>query len=837
MRLESLKQDILYAVRGLRTKPGFALAVITTIGLGIGANAAMFGIVDRLLFRPPALLKDPATAHRVYLYQTFRGKERASGGGQFARYLDIGRWSHSFSSVAGYTQRDLAVGIGDAAREMHIGAVSASFFGFFDASPVIGRFFSKAEDEPPAGMPVAVLSHSMWQTQYGGRRDALGATIQIGPTLYTIIGVSPPGFVGLWADKPPAAFIPITSYAAGTGFKPQNGVNWWNTYSWGWMSTLVRRKPSVSIPAANADLSNAFIRSLEAQLIEQPRSQPIAVSRPRGEVGSILFERGPNATAVGKVATWVGGVSVIVLLIACANVANLLLARALRRKREIALRLALGVSRGRLLSQLLTESLLLALLGGAVGLLVAHWGGGALRAGLLERSEAAAGLRDPRTVLFAAITAVLVGLLTGLAPVLQATRADLTADLKAGTREGTYTRSRTRVVLLVLQGALSVVLLVGAGLFVRSLRNVQSIRLGYDVDPVMLVNVNMRGVTIDSMAQIELRERLLRAARTVPGVEHATRQTAVPFWSTWSMSLFVEGIDTVSRLGQFDLNMVSQDYFATMGTRLLRGRGVSDLDTWDAPRSVVVSDAMGKVLWPGKDPIGQCIKINIFGGGRDAPDPSKLSCTTVVGIAENIKEQSLAADSGYYYYVPIAQARPHMGGLLVRTRGDAAKVKEAVRRALQREMPGTSYVTITPFSEVIGSQKRSWNLGATMFVAFGALALVLAAIGLYSVIAYSVTQRTHELGVRRALGAQTADVARLVVADGLRVVAIGVAIGVAVSLGGARWIKPLLFDVSPTDPAVYVFVAVILIAVAMAASWHPAMRASRVDPNVALRTE
>jgi len=836
MRFESLKQDISYAIRGLRAKPGFAFAVIATIGLGIGANAAMFGIVDRLLFRPPALMKDPATMHRIYLFTTYRGKERA-GGGQFARYRDIETLTHSFSTVAGYSPRDLAVGVGDDAREMHVGVVSATFFRLFDAPPVLGRYFTVAEDQPPDGSAVAVLSYAMWQTQYGGSRDVLGKTLQIGPTLYTVIGVSPPGFVGLWADKPPAALIPMTSYAAGTGNKGRDGMPWWQTYGWGWMSVIVQRKPGVSVPAANADLTNAFLRSMEKEAAEDPRMPPIASLKPRAEAGSILFERGPNASAVGKVATWLGGVSVIVLLIACANVANLLLARALRRKREIALRLALGVGRARLFAQLLTESLLVALLGGVVGIAIAQWGGAALRAGLLEQSEAASGLRDPRTVLFAAVVAVVVGLLTGLAPILQASRANLTDDLKAGAREGTYGRSRTRLALLVAQGALSVVLLVGAGLFVRSLRNVQSIRLGYDVDPVMLVNVNMRGVKLDSMAQIELRDRLLRVARTVPGVVAATRQAAVPFWSTWSMSLFVDGIDTVSKLGEFDLNMVSRDYFATMGTRIIRGRGVSDIDTWSSPRVVVVSDAMGKVLWPGKDPLGQCLKVNIFGGGRDAPDPSALPCTTVVGIAENIKEQSLAADSGYYYYLAITQARPHMGGLLVRATGDAANVKEAVRRALQREMPGASYVTITPFSDILGWQKRSWRLGATMFVAFGSLALILAAIGLYSVIAYNVTQRVHEIGVRRALGAQAADVARLVVTDGLRLVAVGVGIGVVGAIWASRWVKPLLFDVSPRDPSVYAFVAGTLVLVAIAACWIPARRASRVDPSVALRSD
>jgi predicted permease len=826
MTIESLKQDLTYAIRGLRMKPGFTIAVVTTLGLGIGANAAMFGIVDRLLFRPPHLMKDPSTAHRVYLYQTFRGTERTCCG-QFARYKDLQRWTTSFSSIAGYSQRDLAVGVGDAAREMHVGVVSSSFFGFFDAPPELGRYFTAAEDSTPEGAPVAVLSHSMWETQYGRHRDVLGSKIQIGSVLYTVIGVSPPGFVGLWADKPPAAFIPISSYGAASAQSMKLRRSWWTTYSWGWMSVMARRKPGVSIATANADLTQASQKSYQAQLEEQTRSSPITVARPRGIVGSILSERGPNESKVAKVATWVGGVSVIVLLIACANVANLLLARALRRRREIALRLALGVSRGRLLSQLLTESLLLAIAGGAAGILIAHWGGAALRAGLLEKSEAAGGFRDPRTVLFAATAAIVVGLLTGLAPVLQAGRANLTADLKAGAREGSYHRSRARIGLLLLQGALSVVLLVGAGLFVRSLRNVRDIRLGYDVDPVLLIDLRMRGVKLDSVETIALRQRLLQAAKTIPGVENASLSSSVPFWSTWSVGLYVAGIDTVGRLGQFDLNAVSPEYFATLGTRILRGRGIGDQDLEHAPRAMVVSQAMGKALWPGKDPVGQCIRVNA----------DTMPCTYVVGVAENIKAQSLSADSGYYYYLPAAQFSPQSGGLFVRTRGASTKVREAVRRRLQREMPGASYVVATPFGDIIGSQTRSWELGATMFVAFGALALALAAIGLYSVVAYNVAQRTHELGVRVALGAQGRDVVRLVVTDGLRLAGMGVAIGAVIAFAASKWVKPLLFNVSPTDPTVFTLVVVTLVAVAMAASWVPARRASRVDPNVALRAD
>jgi predicted permease len=460
---------------------------------------------------------------------------------------------------------------------------------------------------------------------------------------------------------------------------------------------------------------------------------------------------------------------------------------------------------------------------------VAHFGGAALRSSLLERSEAAAGFRDPRTVLFALAAALVVGLITGLAPLLQARRADLTGDLKAGSREGTHRRSRARVGLLVMQGTLSVLLLIGAGLFVRSLNNVQNVRLGYDVDNILLVNLNMRGEVLDSTRGVALINRLRDAAVTIPVVENASLQRAVPFWSTWSTRLFVEGIDTVSRLGQFNLNAVSPEHFATFGTRLLRGRGIEAQDVPNGTRVMVVSENMGKVLWPGRDPIGQCIKVNA----------DTMPCTYVVGVAENIRAESLQADSGYYYYVPATQyaSAPLSYGLFVRTRGEGSQYVETVRKRLQAEMPGASYVGVMRFDEIVGSQKRSWKLGATMFVAFGFLALVIAAVGLYSVIAYNVAQRSHELGVRRALGAQAAHVVRLVVRDGLSVAGIGVVIGIAIALWAGKWVQPLLFNVSDKDPAVFAVVAVTLLLVALAACAIPALRATRVDANVALRTD
>jgi predicted permease len=825
MRPDNFRQDLAYALRGLRTKPAFTIAVVATLALGIGGNAAMFNIVDQLLFRPPPMLRDPATAHRVYVANTYREKEFINGVSRYVAFEDLKRWTTSFSSFAGYTTRRLAVGEGDNAREMLVGFVSYSFFDFFNAPPVIGRYFTAPEDTTPAGAAVAVLTYPMWRTQFGGRADVIGSTIRIGSVVYSVIGVAPRGFEGIWPGRAPAAYMPITNYGAAQQSCAGRARLWYATYQCGWMNAIARRKPSVSLDRANADITQAAVKSYVASLAEQIKSPRVELARPRAMIAPMLAERGPNKTAIARVATWVGGVSIVVLLIACANVANLLLARAIARRREIAVRLALGVSRGRLLSQLLTESIVLALLGGVVGVVVAQIGGGALRAGFLPDSTAPAGARDPRTVFFAFAAAIVVGLLTGVAPILRARRVDVVRDLRLGAREGGQRRSAGRVALLVLQATLSVILLVGAGLFVRSLRRVEGMRLGYDVDPILVVGLNMRGETLDTSRHLDLFQRLLTTAKTTPGVVSASRQTAVPFWSNSSTHLTVAGIDTVERLGNFDYSAVGPEYFRTFGTRIVRGRGITVEDRRESPRVAVVSENMARVLWPGRDAIGQCMKVD-----SDV-------CTTVVGIAENIKEQNLAADSMFYYYMPVTQFRPRAGGLFVRVAGDAPKFSEQLRRSLQREMPGASYVTVTPFREIVAPTMRSFSLGATMFVAFGALALVVAAMGLYSVIAYNVEQRTHELGVRLALGAQPRDLARLVLTDGARVAVTGVGIGVAVALYASKWLEPLLFGVSPRDAAVYVTASVTLLLVAMLGSWMPARRASRTDPNIALRSE
>lgn len=825
---DTLLQDLHYAARGLRARPAFTVAVVVTLGLGIGANAAMFSVIDRILFRPPPMLKDAALTHRVYLGTTNRGQEQLTADLPIGRSLDIARTASSFSRFAQFARRNLAVGQGGDSREMGVGIVSASFFDFFDAPPVLGRHFTLAEDSLPFGAPVAVISYSYWQTEFGGRRDALGTSMRIGPLVYTIIGVAPAGFAGVWPDQPPVAYIPLSSYAS-TLDSEAAGERWWTNYHSVWSTTMAMRRPGVSVAMASADLTNQFRASYAAELLRDPHDTPMALAKPRGLAASILAERGPRTSQLAKVATWISGVALVVLLIACANVANLLLARALNRRREIAVRLALGVSRRRLLTLLFTESLLLALLGGAAGIAVAQAGSGVLRAAFIPKSAPMNVVADSRTMLFAVLAALVVGLVTGLAPALQLRKVSLTDDLKAGAREGRHQRSPLRLGLIIFQGALSVVLLVGAGLFVRSLGNVRDTRLGYDVDPVLVLNLNTRDVTLDRAQTQILKEKLLADAKALPDVENASRQISAPFRGSMIASLYIAGIDTVSTLGEFALNAVSPGYFATLGTRIIRGRGITDADRADAPGAMVVSQKMAKRLWPNADPLGRCVKV----------EEDTAPCTYVVGIAEDIKSHKLDdASDEYYYYLAIAQFHPDFGGLFIRTRGkNAADFAESIRRRLQPDMPGASYLTITTLSAVIGGQTASWTLGASMFLAFGALALVLAAIGLFSVISYSVARRTHELGVRVALGARQGDLVRLVVGEGMRLGLIGVVLGGVTAYASGRWIAPLLFKQSPHDPVVFGVVGSVLLTVAFVASLIPARRAASVDPIQALRSD
>jgi predicted permease len=820
--IETIMRDLRYAIRGLRAHPGFTLAVIATLALGIGANAAMFGIVDRLMFRPISYLRDPATVNRVYLSYEFRGKPEIEHNIEYTRYLDLTNGTKSFSQVAAVHGGSMAIGSGDDVRESNVEIVSASYFDFFDAHPTLGRFFNRQEDSLPVGAPVVVLGQTFWKTRFGGRADVIGQQLQVGAMNATIVGVAPQGFTGPDPSKPVAAFIPITAYAY-----PVDST-YYLYYNWGWAEMLVRRKPGISLAAATADVSGAYVNSWNHQRSLGPGVAEASVAHPRAILAPMQLSRGPDAHQDAKVVLWICGVAAVVLLIACANVANLLLGRALRRRREIAVRLALGVTKRRLIAQLLVESVLLALLGGVAGILLGEAGSGLLRALFVPEGEAFGLVADWRTLIFAALVAICAGILTGLAPALQSAAEDLTTALKSGVREGTYRRSRTRGALLLAQGALSVFLLVGAALFIGSLHNVTSLWLGYDVGSVLHVERVMRSTKLSDAQKQLLGTRLLEEVQTIPGIEHAALTQSVPFWDTESNYFSVPGIDSAQRLGDFTRHVASQEYFQTMGTRIVRGRDFEAGDRAGAPLVAIVSQGMASTLWPGHSAIGQCIKVKA----------DTMPCTTVVGVAENIKQESLTDDEQrLQYYLPFEQLAPTRGSLLVRTRGNARDVAETVRRRLQRLMPGTSFVTVTPMRDIIDPQLASWRMGATMFTLFGALALLLAAIGLYSVIAYDVAQRTHELGLRMALGAHARDVLRIVMAEGMRYALAGIAIGAAIALAAGRWVEPLLFGESARDPLVFGGVATILVLVAATACAIPARRATRVDPTVALRAE
>jgi predicted permease len=822
--LDHVQQDVRYAFRGLRRSPGFTAAVVVTLGLGIGANAAMFNVIDRLMLRPFAYLRDPARVQRVYLRTPGSDRLLTAESFPYARYLDLRRWTTSFSQYAGFFPTTVAVGTGAASRERPIAAVTASYFDFFDARPALGRYFVAAEDTTPAGANVAVLSFAFWDAEFG-RRNVIGEPIQVDNVVCTIIGVAPKGFTGVAERSAPAVFLPITTFGA---HQPGgSSVGYWLNYNWDWTEMMVRRKPGTTPAQANADLTQAYLKSRDAARRVHSWMPRADSRRPIAVAGALKTAAGPYPGLEARTLVWVTGVAAIVLLIACANVANLYLSRALRRRREIALRLALGVTRRRLVAQSLTESLVLSLLGCGVGLVIAQWGGLLLRRLVIPEGGATDVVTDWRTLGVAVMAALLAGVITGFAPVLLAEHGDIIKALKAGVREGTHQRSRLRSSLLVLQVVLSVLLLVGAGLFVRSLDHVSHVHLGYDVKPVLLARWNRRGEQLSTSERVVVRRRVLDAARAIPGVQRAAWASNIPIQGTSTMRIAVPGIDSVARLGRFTYQSASTEYFDAIGTRIVRGRSFTTADAEGAPTVAVVSEGMARVLWPNQDALGRCLHV-----GADS-----MPCTTVVGVAEDAVHDPVK-DQPLRFYLPLDQFPTEGGSLLVlRMAGQPAALAERVRRALQAVMPGQQYVTVQPLDDLLDEQRRSWRLGATMFVAFGVLALVVAAVGLYGVIAYNVGQRMHELGVRRALGAQAGDVVRLVMSQGVRLSALGIGVGCLLALAAARFVEPLLFQQSATDPAVYLVVGVVLTVVAVAACAVPAAKAMRADPNTVLRAD
>lgn len=817
---EGVWYDVRYALRGLWRQPGFAAAVVLTVGVGLGATAAMFGIVDRLLLRPPAHVRDPGRIGRVYFSEYFSwygvATQQSTSYPDFVTLRDHAR---SLGHVAAYVPRAVSLGTGRDARRLQSVAASGEYFAALGVVPQRGRFFGPAEDVPPSGTPVAVISDGFWRRQFGGAADVLGRTLEIDRRRFTVIGVAPAEFSGV-SLAAVDVWVPLSAVG-----RAVLGEGWEHAAGWRWINLLARLAPGATRAQADAEATALYRAALEER--REPDSTAAVA------VASIIAARGPRSgggVSEARISLWLTGVALLVLLIASANAANLLLARAVRRRREVGLRLALGVSRARLARLLLVESLLLAVLGGAAGLAIAHWGGSVVRAALLPGMTWRDHPFDGRILAVAAGLALFVALATGLAPVAQALSQNVMGSVKAGVREGIGGRSRLRNALVLAQATLSVVLLVGAGLFVRSLRNVRGIDLGFDAARVLVVDLDLRDADEDTRDAL-FREAGDRVAR-LPAVERTSVGLTAPFHSAISTGLRIPGLDSIpsSRDGGPYVNAVTPGFFATMGTRIVRGRGFTDADARSAPRVGVVSETFARVVWPGQSPLGRCMMV----GGDSVP------CTTVVGVAADARRESLTDDAPVMqYYVPLVQRQTTAGlrTLFVRTRGNPAAALAAVRRETQAVSADLPYPTVRYLADLVEPEIRPWKLGATLFGVFGGVALALAALGLYSVVAYAVAQRTHEMGVRVALGARGADLVRLVVMGTLRVVGLGLALGLLAALVAGRWVAPLLFRVSPRDPSVLAAVTALLLLVGLVASLAPARRAARVSPAEVLKAE
>ena len=828
-RTEDLRRDIGYAFRQLRASPGFTAAVVLTFAIGIGANAAMFGIIDRLLLRGPAHVHEPERVTRFYYSVDEPGRGAFTGSHLgYVAYRVLKDRVRSLDGIAAYSMSDATLGRGAEAIEIKEGHATADLFPLLGVRPHLGRFFGADEDRPGAAQHVTVLGYELWRTRFGADSSVLGRTTAIGGNPYVIVGVTPKNFTGAELQRVDL-WIPMS--IRGARIHPE----WSTTWDAQWLQIIARLAPGMGAERASEEATAALLAAYDGH-------DP-GMRHARGSFRSIRFGDGGTEPPEVAVSRWITGVAVILLLIVCANIANLVLARALRREREIAVRLALGASAGRIARLLLAEALLLASLGALAGLAVAHWGGQLVRLVLLPDVAWSGSPIDGRVLAFTAIAAWICGILIGLVPAIQASRLDLSGGLKSGVREGGGQRSRFRTALTVAQAALSALLLVGAGLFVRSLRNVDAVHHGIELDRVLVVAIHWPELPASApkadrdrrrVRETTFHDQALERLRRLPEVERASIATGTPFHGTVSVPTSVPGLDSIPVLpgGGPWVSAVSSDHFATVGTRVLRGRAFTPHDRAGSERVVVVNHTMAERLWPREEALGKCVII------------WRESCSRVVGVAEDARRSALEEPKAMQYYVPLGQAGRILvaANILVRPRcGDVAtcglRTAHVVRAELLRMDPNLGYIDIEPLARGLEWQVRPWRLGATMFGVFGGLALLVAAVGLYSVIAYGVAQRRHELGVRVALGAQRGAIVRLILRQGIAAAAVGILIGLAIALAAGRYIEPLLFRVAADDPVVLGSVAATLLGVAAAATIVPALRGARSDPMQALRAE
>ena len=812
LRPELVAADVRYAFRTLRRNPGFAIVVLLTLALGIGANAAIFSVVNGVLLRPlPYRDADRLMVIRGDLKRPGLNDIPASAG----EYVDYRDRSHAFEQVAAYDTVGFNLTGGGEPERVDGAIVSTTLFSLLGASAQVGRTLVADEDQPGRD-DVVVLSHSLWTRRFSANPAIVGQTIPVDGRPAQVVGVMPAAFQ--FPDRSIEIWKPFLLDAEALSDN--------NRGSHGY-TALARLKAGISRQQAQADL-NAVTAAFKADHPGNYRNGFGATLRPLQE--EIVGDTGrPLIVLLGAVA--------VVLLIACANVANLLLARAASRRKEIALRTALGASRGRLVRQLMTESVLVSAIGGSIGLGLAAWGVDLL---ITSAPDSIPRIQevgvDARVAGFTALVSLATGLVFGLVPALRASRAPLNDALKEGGRAGGGVHGFAGRALVVSEVALSLVLLIAAGLLIHSFTRLQDVAPGFDSSRLLTFRLSLPESRYTTFQKGQsFFDEFFAGLRRSPGVRGVAAINALPFSGLGgSRSFHIEGREEKRPEDQTEeqLRIVTDGYFAAMGIPIVAGREFTDRDALNQPRVAVVNDAMAKKHWPHESPIGKRVSFS-----TDEPHWYEI-----VGVAGNIKHRALEAADRPELYVPYRQ--PLFAGwtvrpmyVIARTSADPASTVAIARHEIARVDRDQPISDVRTMDERIGRSLSSRRFSMVLLALFAGLALTLAAVGIYGVVAYAVTERTHEIGVRVALGAQRRDVMAMVVGQGMTMTLVGTAIGVAASAALARLMSSLLFGVSAVDPATFVAIPLLLVAVALAACYVPARRAMRVDPLQALRSE
>jgi macrolide transport system ATP-binding/permease protein len=823
-RLETLWQDLRYGMRMLLKAPGFTAVAVLSLAIGIGANTAIFSLVDKVLIRKLPV-EEP---DRLVVVSASRG-QGVSTTSSFADFVDYRDRNQVFEGLVATFQRALTLSDGGQAERIQGLIVSGNYFTVLRVRPALGRGFLLEEDKTANTHPVVVIGYGLWQQRFGADPGLVGRTVSLNAYPYTVVGIAPSGFNGTVAGGAPDAYVPlmmmgrIATSPVDLLFGPRDRLS-------GWLQLLGRLKPGVTREQAAAEMTllGSQIATAHPNLDPNLRVAPkfLIEDGSRGHTNLLRDIRFPLQMLMATVG--------LILVIACANVASLLLARARTRQKEIAVRLATGAGRMRLIRQLLTESLLLSTLGGAAGLALAASISNVIVGFTPPNNNAFSSLTldnqlDLRVLAFTLAISVLTGILFGLAPALVASRPDLVSALRdEATVFGKKLRHlNLRNLLVVGQVAVSVIVLVGAGLCVRSLRNLSAIDTGFDPTKVLVMSVDVGLSGYNRERGLQFYSELLERVQRLSGVEAVSLATQIALGDGFGATMRAEGYAPKSGedMGS-DFNQIGPDYFGVMKIPLLEGREFGPTDTTTTLPVAIINQTAARRFWPGQSALGRRVII-----GRPPYDSTRV----VVGVVKDSKYRRLTEEVRPAVFTPFFQSYRGDMTLHVRTTGEPASMLAAVRRegqALDRSLP---LYNIRTLEEQKTSSLYTSRLAATLLTTFGLLALLLAAVGLYGVMAYAVKRRMHEIGIRLALGAQGSDVRRLVMVEGTAIMAIGLVLGLGGALAGTRLVGSFLYGVRPNDPIAFAGAALLLAAVTLLANYLPARHASRTDPLLAIR--